>query len=454
MEIAGIAPELLARVERETTELLSALIAIDTSNPPGNESAVAAFLDDYFRGHGLTGEICGEPAARRSFVATLRGARPGPRLVLMAHEDVVPAAAEEWAEPPFSGVVKDGYVWGRGAVDVKNLLAAFCVVMRRLVDEGVEFAGEVVFVAEADEEDGAIGGARWLCAQRPDLVRCDYLLNEGGGEFVTMPDDTRLYEMHVGEKGTAQFRVIVSGESGHASVPLRHGNAVVGAADVVRALHDYEPRPSLETVPPEYVELLVADPALRAGLLHEGTARAALAELGERDRRAADLLAPLYGVTFSPTIVHSSGEPVNVYPGSVVVTVDCRMPVGWNEERVAAEVAAALAGVEARWELSFLGTIEGNASPADSPLREAVTAVMARLVPGSHIVPLHSVGFTDSNWFRAAFPDVVAYNFAPFLVDDGAAVSPRFHSVDERIAVRDLAFQSVFAFELVRELLG
>ncbi len=130
MEIAGIAAELLARVERETTELLSALIAIDTSNPPGNESAVAAFLDDYFRNDGLSGEICGEPAARRSFVATLRGARPGPRLVLMAHEDVVPAAAEEWAEPPFSGVVKDGYVWGRGAVDVKNLLAAFCVVMR------------------------------------------------------------------------------------------------------------------------------------------------------------------------------------------------------------------------------------------------------------------------------------------------------------------------------------
>ena len=454
MEIAGIAPELVARVERETTELLSALIAIDTSNPPGNETAVAAFLDDYFRDHGLAGEICGEPAARRSFVATLRGARPGPRLVLMAHEDVVPAAAEEWAEPPFSGVVKDGYLWGRGAVDVKNLLAAFCVVMRRLVDEGVDFAGEVVFVAEADEEDGAIGGARWLCAERPDLVRCDYLLNEGGGEFLTMPDGRRLYELHVGEKGTAQFRVIVGGESGHASVPLRHGNAVVGAADVVRALHDYEPRPSLETVPPEYVELLVADPALRARLLHESTARAALAELGERDRRAADLLAPLYGVTFSPTIVHSSGEAVNVYPGSVEVTVDCRMPVGWNEESVAAEVATALAGVEARWELSFLGTIEGNASPADSPLRDAVTAVMARLVPGSHVVPLHSVGFTDSNWFRAAFPDVVAYNFAPFLVDDGAAVSPRFHNVDERIAVRDLAFQSVFAFELVKELLG
>ena len=454
MEIAGIAPELVARVERETTELLSALIAIDTSNPPGNESAVAAYLNDYFCRHGLRGEIVGEPAERRSFVVALPGSRPGPRLVLMAHEDVVPAAAEQWAEPPFAGVVKSGYIWGRGAVDVKNLLAAFCVVMRRLADEGADFAGEVVFVAEADEEEGTLGGARWLCAQRPDLVRCDYLLNEGGGEFLGMSGGTRLYELHVGEKGTAQFRIVVSGESGHASVPLRRGNAVVGAADVVRALHDYEPRLSLETVPTEYVELLVPDPELGARLLDEGSARAALAELGERDRRAADLLAPLYGLTFSPTIVHSSGEAVNVFPGSVVLTVDCRMPVGWTEERVAAEVATALDGVDARWELSFVGTVEGNASPADTPLRDAITAVMARLVPGSRVVPVHSVGFTDSNWFRAAFPGTVAYNFAPFLVDDGAAVSPLFHNVDERINVRDLAFQSVFAFELVKELLA
>jgi acetylornithine deacetylase/succinyl-diaminopimelate desuccinylase-like protein len=458
VEIAGIDPELIARLERETTALLSALIRIDTSNPPGNETAVAQFLDDYFRAHGLEGEICGEPAERRSFVLRLTGSRPGPRLVLMAHEDVVPAAAEHWTEPPFEGVVKDGYIWGRGAIDVKNLLAAFCVAMRRLHEGGRQFAGEVVFVAEADEEDGTIGGARWLCSQRPDLVACDYLVNEGGGEFLTMPGGERLYELHVGEKGTAQFRILVSGESGHASVPLRHGNAVVGAADVVRALHDYEPRLSLETVPAEYVELLVSDPSLRARLLDERSARAALAELSESDspgeRLAADLLAPLYGITFSPTIVHSSGEAVNVFPPSAEVTVDCRMPVRWTQDRVAAEVEAALAGVDARWEIEWLGTIDGNASPADTRLRQAITAVMGRLVPGSRVVPIHSVGFTDSNWFRAAFPAVVAYNFAPFLVDDAEAVTPLFHNVDERISVRDLTFQSVFAYELVREVLG
>ncbi len=284
-------------------------------------------------------------------------------------------------------------------------------------------------------------------------MACDYLLNEGGGEFLVLPGGQRLYELHVGEKGTTQFRLVVSGESGHASVPLRRGNAVVGAADAVRALFDYQPRLSLDTVPGEYVELLVPDPALRARLLDEGSARAALAELGGRDRRAADLLAPLYGLTFSPTIVHSSGEAVNVFPASATVTVDCRMPVGWTEDRVAAEIEAALAGVDARWEIEWLGTIAGNASPADTPLQRAITAVMARLVPGSRVVPIHSVGFTDSNWFRAAFPDVAAYNFAPFLVDDGAAVSPLFHNLDERINVRDLAFQSMFAYELVRELL-
>jgi len=450
VEIAGIAPDMVARVERETSELLADLIRIDTSNPPGNETAVATYLDRYFRRLGLHGEIVGEPAGRRSFVVTLPGTRPGPRLALMAHEDVVPADGEQWRQPPFAGVVQDGYVWGRGAVDVKNLLAAFCVAVRRLAEEGRDFAGEVVFVAEADEEDGAIGGARWLVTQRPDLVRCDYLLNEGGGEFTVLPGGERLYELHVGEKGTAQFRVVVRGDSGHASVPLRHGNAVVGAADVVRALHDYRPKVSLDTVPPEYVELLVADPALRARLLDGGEAADALAE---RDRHAHDLLAPLYGLTFSPTILASSGEAVNVFPESAVVTVDCRMPVGWDQDRVEAEIETALAGVEARWSIEWIGTIEGNASPADTPLRSAIAAVATRLVPSARVVALHSAGFTDANWFRAAFPEMAAYNFAPYLVDDIQATSPRFHNVDERIAVRDLAFQSVFAYELVRELL-
>ena len=451
MDIAGIDPAAVAEVERETTELLSRLIQIDTSNPPGDETRVAEFLDRYFRRYELVGEIAGEPAARRSYVLRLEGSRPGPTLLLLSHTDVVPAEPQGWTVPPFSGLVKDGYVWGRGAADIKNLVAANAVATVRVAARG-GFAGTLVYAATADEEEGSVGGARWLIENRPELVRCDYVLNEGGGEFADL-GGRRLYELHTGEKGTAQFRLTIHGEAGHASVPLRRGNAVVAAAEVVRALHAYRPRPRLENVPRAYVELIIEDAELRTRLLDEAPAGEALVALAERDQRLADLLAPHYGITLSPTIVHSSGEAVNVFPQEVRLSVDCRTLAGRGEDEVADEVRNALAGVDAEWELEWLGVVRGNASPHPTPFGDAVERVMARLVPGSAVVALHSVGFTDSNWFRAAFPDVVAYNYSPYLVDDGATVAPRYHGVDERIRARDLAFQSIFAAELALEVL-
>ena len=203
----------------------------------------------------------------------------------MAHEDVVPAEAEHWTEPPFDGVVKDGYIWGRGAIDVKNLLAAFCVALRRLAEEGRDFAGEVVFVAEADEEDGAIGGARWLCEQRPDLVPATTCSTRAAASFSRCRRASGSTSCTVGEKGTAQFRVVVSGESGHASVPLRRGNAVVGAADVVRALHDYEPRLSLETVPRSTSSCSSPSRRCAPGCSTRAPRGARSCELSESDRR-------------------------------------------------------------------------------------------------------------------------------------------------------------------------
>ena len=132
VDIAGIDPAVVADVEAETSELLSRLIQIDTSNPPGGETKVAEFMDAWFGKAGLHGEILGEPADRRSFVLRLEGRRPGPSLLFLAHEDVVPANADDWQVQPFSALVKDGYVWGRGAVDIQNLVAAHAVAVRRL----------------------------------------------------------------------------------------------------------------------------------------------------------------------------------------------------------------------------------------------------------------------------------------------------------------------------------
>ena len=166
VDIAGIDRAVVAEVERETSELLSRLIQIDTSNPPGYETAVAEFMQAWFREAGLEGEILGEPADRRSFVLRLEGQRPGPTLLLLAHEDVVPANAADWQVPPFSGLIKDDFVWGRGAVDIKNLVAAHAVAVRRLAASGADFAGTVTYACTAAPEAPAGRGevAEWLKA--------------------------------------------------------------------------------------------------------------------------------------------------------------------------------------------------------------------------------------------------------------------------------------------------
>jgi acetylornithine deacetylase/succinyl-diaminopimelate desuccinylase-like protein len=443
VDIAGLDPAVVAEVERETSELLSRLIQIDTSNPPGNETAVAEFMDGWFREAGLQGEIVGEPADRRSFVLRLEGRGSGPSLLLLAHEDVVPANAADWQVPPFSGLIKDGYVWGRGAVDIKNLVAAHAVAVKRLAAAGAPFAGSVTYACTADEEKGAVGGARWLVKHRPDLMRCDYVINEGGGHFLEHAAG-RVYLLESGEKGTAQFRLVVHGEAGHASVPLRRGNAVLSAAHVVEALVAHELPVVIDESSRELVELLVSDLDLRARLRDPAAAR---------DPKFADMIEPLYGFAFSPTIVQSNSVAVNVYPTRVELSVDCRMLAGHDEDEVEAEVRAALAGVEAEWDLEWIGVIRGNASPYPTALSEAIRTVLQRHVPEAELANSHSVGFTDSNWFRAAYPEILAYNFAPHIVESYDEVTTRYHNVDERILVRDLAFQALFAERVALELL-
>ncbi len=453
MDVVGIDAAVTAEVERETSELLSRLIQIDTSNPPGNETAVAEFMAAWFAEAGLHGEIVGEPDHRRSFVLRLPGSRPGPSLLFLAHEDVVPADPAEWQVPPFSGLIKDGYVWGRGAVDIKNLVAAHAVAVRRLAAAGAPFAGTVVYACTADEEEGSVCGARWLVEHRPDLIRTDYVVNEGGGHYV-LHDGAPVYL--AGERG-----------EGHGPVPpgrpwrgrprlgaAASGNAVVAAARVVEALVAHELPVVVDGSSADLVELLVDDPGLRRRLRDPAHARLALAELSRLAPGLADMIEPLYGFAFSPTIVHSNSEAVNVYPTRVEVCVDCRMLAGHDKREVEAEVRDALSGVDAAWELEWIGhAVRGNASPFPTPLSEAMRRLLQRHVPGARLANSHSVGFTDSNWFRAGFPGVVAYNFAPHIEEGYEVVTERYHNVDERISVRDAGFQALFAERLALELL-
>jgi acetylornithine deacetylase/succinyl-diaminopimelate desuccinylase-like protein len=433
----------------ETAELLSALVRIDTTDD--NETAVAELLQRYLAAAGVESRLVGELPRRQNLVARLPGGRPGPTLLLLGHSDVVPAEPDEWSVPPFSGVIKDGWVWGRGALDMKNQVAAQAVAVARLAHDAADLAGDIIYVATCDEEHGQHCGARWLVENAPDLVRCDYLLNEGGGEYARV-DGGLLYPVTVGEKAFADFRITVRGQGGHGSVPLHDRNAVEKLARVIAALADHQPEAVVEPLTAAYIDALIADEGLRARLKDPGTARAAIADMHAGDDPLAYAVEPLLGVTFSATVVHADGRALNVIPSHAEVDIDCRILPRQRPEDVQREVRRALAGIDG-WEFEWLDVTVGNESPLPTPLSESLERVLVASVPEARLAGLYLSGFTDSRWFREAFPEVVAYGFCPFVDEDTDTMGDRCHSADERISVADLAFQAYFFERVARDLL-
>lgn len=448
----GIGRAAWSELERESLALLSSLVRIDTSNPPGNETPCAELLQRFLADAGVRTQLVGETPAHMNLVARLPGTRPGPTLLLLGHTDVVPAEATEWQEAPFSGVVKNGYLWGRGALDMKNQLAAAAVAMARLARAGATFAGELLFAATADEERGDHCGARWLVAEHPDLVRCDYLINEGGGSYVRI-GRRRLYTFTVGEKGYAQFRVRAKGRGGHGSVPLHKHNAVTTMARAIVALAEHRPPVHVTDTAAAYIERLIPNRELAALLTDGASSRETIAAMHAAGDERAYLIEPLLGITFSPTIAHAGGEAPNVIPSHAEAIIDCRTLPGHTEHEVETEVRRALAGLDGTWDLEWVDVMAGNESPADGPLAAALRHVLAAMVPRADLVPTHLCGFTDSRWFRAAFPEVTAYGFCPFDAEDAVAMGGREHARDERIAVSDVPFQALFMERLVTEVL-
>ena len=366
-------------LEAEVVGLLSRLIQADTSNPPGDASAAAGVLERYFLEHGIEPTLMGETPELPNCIARLAGGGEGPSLLMLGHLDVVPAEATEWSQPPFSGLLKDGYVWGRGALDMKNQLAAQAVAFVRLArraETGARLRGDLVFAATADEETGERCGARWLLEHAPDLVHTDFVVNEGGMDMVEL-GARRLYTIHAGEKGYAACRITIRGRAGHGSVPMHRHNAVHGLAHVLAALERYEPEVSRESIPVAFIDRGVADPSLRKRLKDAASVHAALRDLAAFDSAAAATIEPVLGLTFAATIVRSGGDAVNVIPSQAQVTVDCRLLPGQTADDIRRELTRVLADVEEPWEMELLNFMPGSESPAQTPLREAIAATMA-----------------------------------------------------------------------------
>ena len=414
-----------AAVRDEAVKLLQELIRLDTVNPPGNETAAAELLRDYLAGSGVESELYAKVPERANLVARLPGRGDGPSFLLLSHTDTVVADASEWQVDPWSGELRDGEIWGRGALDMKGEVAASAVAIASLAREGFEPKGDLIFVAAADEEVGEGYGLPWLCEAHPDAVRADYALNEGAGERVVVAGRT-LYLCSTAEKMSSPFRLRVHGRAGHASMPGIADNALTKAAPLIEKLAAYKPEQRL-SVETDLLVQAVAGQKLEAA--------EALDLARELDPFAAEILEPLLSLTLSPTMI-SASERRNVIPSTCEVVVDCRLLPGQTQ----AEVEPVLRGVlgDGDYEFEWVEGRGGTRSPLETPLWDAVVGFVAETDPEAAVVPICVPGFTDSHWLRESF-GTVAYGFFPSRTMDAQLAARLIHSADERIAVDDLA---------------
>jgi acetylornithine deacetylase/succinyl-diaminopimelate desuccinylase-like protein len=428
-------------LRQEVTELLQGLIRIDTTNPPGNETAAAELLREYLEDAGVACELYAKIPERANLVARIPGRGDGPTLLFLSHTDVVLADASEWSADPFGGELRDGEVWGRGALDMKGQVASEAVAIASLAREGFEPAGDLILCATADEEVGAGFGASWLCQEHGDAVRCDYLINEGSGDRVEL-GGSAYYLCSVSEKMSAPFRLRMRGRSGHASMPGIADNALVKAAPLISALGAYQPEQELI---PEVEALLETVTGERPTSPADALARArAVAPL------LAEMVEPLLSMTLSPTMASASLKR-NVIPAICDIVVDSRLLPGMTPDQQQVIVREVLG--EGDYEIESLEAHGGTRSEIQTPLWAAVAAWVESVDPGARPAPVCVAGFTDSHWFREAF-GTVGYGFFPSRVMPIETAARLIHSADERVPVEDLELGVDFLRHAAKSLLS
>jgi acetylornithine deacetylase/succinyl-diaminopimelate desuccinylase-like protein len=433
-----------ADLQAETTSVLQRLVRFNTVNPPGNERPAIEYLASYVEAAGFETQIVAADDERPNLVATVEGSEAGPTLCYLGHVDTVLADASEWTHDPWSGDVADGFLWGRGAIDMKSQVAAEAVGAVALTRDGWRpRRGALKLVFVSDEETGGHIGAQWLTENHRDLVRCDLLLNEGAGEVFEL-DGRRLYGVCCAEKGVFRFKLTANGASGHASLPRAGDNALLKLGPVIDRLGARQPKFDVTEAPAQLLRAIGEDPA---------EPERAMQRIAETVPALLILLEPMLGVTLTPTMIHAS-DKMNVIPSRAYVKVDCRVPPGMGEEATRARIDEVLGDEAERLEFEFTETVPGNSSPVHTELMSTIDAWVKRNDPGAETVPVILPGFSDSKWFRAAFPDCVAYGFFPTAHMTMLEAGPLVHNADERIDVRDLGFAAGFYRDLLRELLG
>jgi acetylornithine deacetylase/succinyl-diaminopimelate desuccinylase-like protein len=414
-------------VEHEAEAALVSYLRIDTSNPPGNETAGARFLQQLLAKEGIEATLVGSDPNRQSVYARLVSGSNEKALILLHHIDVVPANTAEWTKPPFAGVRSGGYIWGRGALDIKSLGIAELMAFVELKRRHVPLRRDVIYLAAADEELGGINGCGALLEQHPELfANAGFVLNEGGYNE-TIVDHVPFWGIEVQAKVPLWLRLTMKGSAGHAASPPDDGGTL---AKLVRSLD------AIQRIPTPYrLTPAVARAFHQAGKVRPDERGEVLRGIAEPldVARIERVLSPGYRSLLHDTIAItriSGGSAINVLPTTASADVDIRL---LPDETAAPMVARVKETLPAGGDLQVL--LAGQPvpeSPSDTDLFRVLAGAMTKAESGSIVAPVVGGGTSDSRYFRAR--GIVAYGIAPFKVNyyDADTV----HANDERIRAR------------------
>ena len=427
---------------------LQNLVRINTTNPPGNETEAARYLDGALRAEGYEPAILESAPGRGNLVARFKGDGSLPPLLLFSHTDVVPVEAEHWTHPPFSGDLAHGCVWGRGTLDMKSMVTMELMTMLLLARGKIPLKRDVIFAATADEEVEGKYGLGWLAREQPDLIRAEWGFSEFGGYSLPV-NGRRVYPCQTAEKGVCWLKLRARGKPGHAALP--HGdNAVARLAHAVDRLTRRRMPLRVTPTAARYARGMaqvmggVRGLALQA-LLNRVTHDRALDWLMAREPEHARSLASMFHNTATPTQLNA-GQAPNVIPSTAEAVLDGRLLPGFDRSSFLAELTPLL-GPDIEIEVMEYGApLE---MPVDTPLFHAMTAGLRRHDPAAIVLPYLLSGATDAKF--AAWLGIKSYGFSPLKLEVGEPFGELIHGHDERVPVRALAFGVQVLYEVVRD---
>jgi acetylornithine deacetylase/succinyl-diaminopimelate desuccinylase-like protein len=443
--LAGAAGPDFTTAAKEATDLLQAYLRIDTSNPPGREKLAADFFEAIFQAEGIESAVFGLGNGRANVLARLAGSGRKRPLILLNHLDVVPAEAARWTVAPFSGEIRGGYLWGRGATDMKGTAISQLMTMLLLKRTGTLLDRDVLFLGTADEEAGNQSGVREMITSHRDRLRnAEFVLTEGA-TILLRDGRSESWNVDVTEKSALWLRLSAQGKAGHASIP-DSGGAVARLVRAANRILDFEPPVRLiPAVEAYFKQLAKTVPPPLAGALADPAA-----SLENPEKRRLLLSDPFRNACLRSTISItglSGSEKVNVIPGRATATLDCRLLPGDDPARFRSRLVEVVDDPSLSFEV--LEETSATASPIDTELFRAIERARDRFDAGVPVLTPPLTSTTDATYFREI--GMVVYGFEPFRL---SAEDDRSHGDDERLSLPNIRFGLEVLFAVVRDVAG